>query len=84
MGGVDIIIFTGGIGENADNIRELIMEDLDYLGIKFDFEKNKNLTSKEIILTLPESKVKVVIVPTNEELVIAQDTFDIVNKMKNK
>ncbi len=78
MGGVDVIVFTGGIGENADNIREMIMKDTEYLGINFDFTKNKGLRSQETILTLPESKVKVMIVPTDEELVIAQDTLEIV------
>ncbi len=81
MGGVDIIIFTGGIGENADNIRELIMKDMSYMGIDFDFTKNKGLRSQETILTLPESKVKVMIIPTNEELVIAQDTLEIVKNL---
>ncbi len=83
MGGVDIIVFTGGIGENADNIREMIMEDTEYLGINFDFEKNKGLRSQETILTMQKSKVKVLIVPTNEELVIAQDTLEIM-KVKNE
>ncbi|MCD6366124.1 MAG: acetate kinase, partial [Bacteroidales bacterium] len=81
MGGVDVIVFTGGIGENADNIREMIMKDMSYLGIDFDFTKNKGLTSQETILTLPKSKVKVMIVPTDEELVIAQDTLEIVKNL---
>ncbi len=82
MGGVDIIVFTGGIGENADNIREMVMKDFEYLGIEFDFNKNKGLLSQETLLNLPQSKVKVMIVPTNEEMVIAQDTLEIVNKTK--
>ena len=82
MGGVDIIVFTGGIGENADNIREMVMSDFEYLGIDFDFSKNKGLLSQETELNLPESKVKVMVVPTNEELVIAQDTLEIVSNAK--
>ena len=82
MGGVDIIVFTGGIGENADNIREMVMRDFEYLGIDFDFSKNKGLLSQETLLNLPESKVKVMIVPTDEELVIAQDTLEIVSNTK--
>lgn len=82
MNGVDIIIFTGGIGENADLTREAIIKNFGYMGIKLDIEKNKGLHGKEEIISTPDSKVKVVVVPTNEELVIAQDTLEIVTKGK--
>lgn len=82
LNGVDMIVFTGGIGENADTIRESILKDLECLGIKFDAKKNKNLRSQEAIISLAESKVKVLIVPTNEELVIAQDTKEIIDNLK--
>lgn len=78
MGGVDVIIFTGGIGENDCDTRSEVMADTEFLGVDFDSEKNKDSRGKEIVLTRPGSKVAVMVVPTNEELVIAQDTFDIV------
>jgi len=80
MGGVDAIIFTGGIGENAADTRANVMKDMEYLGVDFDFEKNKGIRGKEAELTKENSKVKVWIVPTNEELVIARDTLEIVSK----
>lgn len=82
MGGVDLIIFTGGIGENDFVTREKTMEGLEFMGIEFDKEKNYKLRGKEEIISKPGSHVTVMIVPTNEELVIAQDTYDIVLKMK--
>lgn len=79
MGGVDILVFTGGIGENACGMRENICKDFEYLGLEFDAEMNKGKRGKEIDLAKPESKVRVMVVPTNEELVIAQDAFEIIN-----
>ncbi len=78
MAGVDIIIFTGGVGENDWITREVTMKDFGFMGVDFDEEKNYKVRSKEIILTKPGSKVQVLIVPTNEELVIATDTYEIV------
>jgi len=80
MGGVDAIVFTGGIGENDFNTRKEVMTDMEWLGVDFDFEKNDQLRGKEVILTRPGSKVSVMVVPTNEELVIATDTYEIVTK----
>jgi len=80
MNGVDIIVFTGGIGENDCITRFNIMQGFDYLGVKMDEEKCKTIRSKEEYISTPDSKVKVMIVPTNEELVIAQDTLEIVTK----
>jgi len=80
MEGIDIIIFTGGIGENDSITRASVVEGLDFLGVDFDFEKNKGSRGKEIILTKPGSKVTVMVVPTNEEMMIAKDTFEIVTK----
>ena len=79
LGGVDILIFTGGIGENDVNIRAAVCEGLEYMGITFDKSKNDGLRGKEMILSNENEKVKVMVVPTNEELVIAQDTMMIVN-----
>ncbi|RLD46363.1 MAG: acetate kinase [Bacteroidetes bacterium] len=78
MGGVDAIIFTGGIGENASETRANVMTGLEFLGIDFDFEKNDGVRGKEIELTKEGSRVKVWIIPTDEELVIARDTYEIV------
>ncbi len=80
MGGVDTIVFTGGIGENDSLTRANVMEGLEFLGVDFDFEKNNGVRGKEMILSKPESKVKVLIVPTNEEMMIAKDTYEIVNR----
>ena len=80
MGGVDAIVFTGGIGENDFNTRKEVMTDMEWMGIDFDFEKNNQLKGKETLLTRPGSKVTVMVVPTNEELVIATDTYEIVTQ----
>lgn len=77
MNGLDAIVLTGGIGENAFNGREKIMEDLEYLGVDFDFEANRKLKGDFLELTKPESRVKVYVIATNEELVIARETKDL-------
>jgi len=79
MGGVDILIMTGGIGENADTTRKGVCSDMEFLGISLDHEKNKGFRSEGIIST-PDSKVKIMVVPTDEELLIALDTEEIVFK----
>jgi acetate kinase len=78
MGGVDLIIFTGGVGENSAETRENICKDLEFMGVGFDKHKNEGVRGKETIISKKDSKVKVMIVPTNEELVIATETRDIV------
>lgn len=83
MSGVDMLVFTGGIGENACRVREAVCKRFGYLGLEFDAEKNKDLRSKEAIISKPESKVKVLVVPTNEELVIAQETVKVYEGIKN-
>ncbi len=77
MGGVNVIVFAGGIGENGDETREAICSGFEYLGLKFDAAKNKGLRSKEAIISTDSSKVTVMVVPTDEELAIAIDTFEI-------
>lgn len=79
MGGVDVIVFTGGIGENDSVTRANIIEDMEFLGVDFNFDKNKGVRGKEIILSTPDSRVKVIVVPTNEEMMIAKDTYEIVS-----
>ncbi|MFN3134931.1 MAG: acetate/propionate family kinase [Candidatus Kryptonium sp.] len=81
MGGVDAIVFTAGIGENSPDVRKKVCEGLEFLGIKIDDDKN-NSPEKEKIITTDDSKVKVLVVPTNEELIIALDTAEIVSKSK--
>lgn len=78
MNGVDLIVFTGGIGENNPRLRRRICENLTYLGIKFDYDRNAGEKADEMMITLPDSKVKVVVIATNEELMIARDTMHIV------
>ena len=76
LGGVDAIIFTAGIGENSPQLRKMLCERLSYLGIKLVDEAN-NKRGEEIEISTPDSKVKVFVIPTNEELVIAQDTVEL-------
>jgi acetate kinase len=80
MNGCDLLLFTGGIGENAWFMRRPILENMDFLGIKIDFSKNDNVMGEDIILSTPDSKVAVVVVTTDEEFVIASDTYKLVTK----
>lgn len=80
MGGVDIVVFTGGIGENGDETRQAICSNFEFLGLKFDESKNKGLRSKAAVISADDSGVKVVVMPTNEELAIALDTYSLVRE----
>lgn len=80
MNGLDLLIFTGGIGENGCEIRKAIAKDLSFLGIDFDTDGNKGMRGKDMIISKPGSKVTVTITTTNEELVISRDTFEIVKQ----
>jgi acetate kinase len=73
MGGLDAVVFTAGIGENGIEIRDAVCRDLEFLGAKFAPEKNK-IRGKEQIISTEDSPVTLLVVPTNEELVIARDT----------
>ena len=75
LGGVDAIVFTGGIGENDALTRRLVSENLEFMGVRFNAELNENVHGENTLLSLPDSRVKVAVVATNEELVIASDTF---------
>ena len=79
MNGLDAIIFTAGVGENDSYIRNGICKDMEWLGVDFDGEANENLHGVEAFLTKPDSKTKVLLIPTNEELMIAIDTANIVS-----
>jgi acetate kinase len=82
LGGVDVIVFTGGIGENSDITRREALRGLEFMGVKLDDSKNNGLRKKEAIISTDDSRVTVMVIPTNEELVIAMDTHEIVTKMK--
>ena len=77
LNGVDYIVFTGGIGENQINIRKGICEKLEFMGVKIDLEEN-NVRGEEKVISTPDSKVKVYIIPTNEELMIAKETMRLI------
>ena len=83
MNGVDAIVFTAGVGENSIPMRDIICNDLGNLGIKLDVVKNK-VRGKELIISRDDSPVKVLLIPTNEELMIARDTYDIVTTGKTR
>lgn len=77
MGGVDVILFTGGVGENQADCREIACSGLEYMGVKIDHDVNNTTRGEEAIISTADSKVKVVIIPTDEELMIASDTMDL-------
>lgn len=81
MGGVDIVVFAGGIGENGPETREEVCKGLEFLGIELDPAKNNGLRSREAVISRDNASVKVMVVPTNEELVIAEDTKRIVESL---
>ena len=81
LNGIDVLTFTAGVGENGIDTRKAICEYLGFMGVKIDDEKNK-LRGKETLISTPDSKVQVWVIPTNEELMIAQDTAELVNAAK--
>lgn len=74
LGGVDAIVFTGGIGEHSYRVRQMVMENMEFCGAKFDFKKNEEYSSGIGYLNADDSKVKIIVLPTNEELSIARET----------
>jgi acetate kinase len=78
VGGADAIVFTAGIGENGAELREAVMKDFEFMGAKLDPQKNIEGNRKESIVSADDSKVKIVVIPTDEEIVIARDTLCIV------
>jgi acetate kinase len=83
MGGVDALVFTGGVGENSISTRKAVCEEMNYMGMEIDNNKNENAKG-EMDIAADDSKVRIFRIPTNEELVIAKDTEQIVNEMKKK
>ena len=80
MGGLDVLVFTGGVGENQTTTREYVCEDMQYMGIEIDKELNAKIHGDEALLSTKESKVTVVVIPTDEELMIALDTVALTSK----
>lgn len=80
MGGVDIIVFTGGVGENQTKTREIACQGLEFMGIKIDTILNAKIRGTETIISTPDSRVKVVVIPTDEEYMIASDTQEILSR----
>ena len=78
MGGCDVLVFTAGVGENQTGMREAACEGLEFMGIKIDKAVNATVRGKEAVISTPDSKVKVVVIPTDEELMIASDTMALV------
>lgn len=84
MGGVDVIVFTGGIGENDTVTRTKSVEGLEFIGVEIDAEKSLKSRGREEIISTPESRVKVIVIPTDEELMIATDTFEVLHQLADK
>jgi acetate kinase len=80
LNGADLLVFTGGIGENDYNMRKMICSDMEGLGVLFDEEVNHGAKGKDLIISRPESKVTVMVITTDEEYVIASDTKMIVER----
>lgn len=80
LGGLDILVFTGGVGENQWSTRTEVCRDMEFMGIKLDEAKNDHMRGKEMVISTPDSKVTVIVVPTDEELTIAKDTLEIQSK----
>ena len=77
MNGCDILVWTGGVGENQWTTRRAVCEDMEYMGMKIDVEKNEGMRGEEMVISTPDSKVTIIVVPTDEEYMIASDTMDI-------
>ena len=82
MGGLDVIVFTGGVGENQTGVRENVCAPLAFMGVKIDTELNNRTRGTETEISTPDSRVRVVVIPTDEELMIARDTREIVSNLK--
>ena len=80
LGGLDILVFTGGVGENQWATRQAVCADMEYMGIKLDQQKNDGMRGEEMVISTPDSKVTVIVVPTDEELMIAKDTKMVLEK----
>jgi len=79
LGGVDILVFTGGVGENQIDVRKDVCSDLEFMGVEIDGKANET-QGEEAVISLPDSKVKVVVIPTDEEYMIALDTMNLLKQ----
>lgn len=79
MNGCDILVWTGGVGENQWETRRVVCQDMEYMGMKIDVEKNNGMRGEEMVISTPDSKVTVMVVPTDEEYMIASDTLEILS-----
>lgn len=80
MGGCDILVWTGGVGENQWGTRRVVCENMEYMGMKLDVEKNEGMRGEEMVISTPDSQVTILVVPTDEEYMIASDTLEILDK----
>lgn len=80
MGGCDILVWTGGVGENQWATRREVCENMEYMGMKLDVKKNEGMRGEEMVISTPDSKVTIIVVPTDEEYMIASDTMDILGR----
>lgn len=80
MGGLDLVVFTGGVGENSPEMREQVCAGLEFMGLRFDAEANRGVRGRDKILSAPDSRVRVAVVCTDEELMIAADTYRLVSR----
>jgi acetate kinase len=80
LNGVDVLVFTGGVGENQTGTREKVCQNLSFMGVKIDVEVNAKARGREMMISTPESTVKVVVIPTDEEYMIAYDTMEITGR----
>ena len=80
MNGCDILVWTGGVGENQWSTRREVCKNMEYMGMKIDIDKNEGLRGEETVISTPDSKVKILVVPTDEEYMIASDTLNILSK----
>ena len=80
MGGCDILVWTGGVGENQWATRRAVCENMEYMGMKIDGEKYEGMRGEEMVISTPDSKVTIIVVPTDEEFMIAADTLEILDK----
>ena len=79
MHGVDVIVFTAGVGENSDPVRAKVLEGLEFMGVYWDAKKNESIHGEEGFINYPHSPVKVIVIPTNEEVMIARDVIEFGN-----
>lgn len=79
MNGIDVLVFTAGVGENSEGVRQAVCEGLTFLGIEMDQDLNRANRGKERRISSPASKVEVLVIPTNEEWMIAKDTYSLVS-----